>query len=284
MDQLVQRGSRSEGNTSPQTSMSEMTLKRVSPSKSWCFTHNNWNVDQLDQLVQTFVKCDMSYIIGREIGECGTPHLQGFVHSKKVKFRPIEKFKLDFSPHWEKCKGTFDQNVTYCSKEGDFLTNIDMEEPLDCEEPYGWQLQVMDIIKDKPDKRTIHWFWEPNGNVGKSELVRYLVIKHDAIVCAGKAADMKYQITQMKKKPKLVIFDIPRVNLDYISYTGIEEIKNGVFASQKYESGMCVMNRPHVVIFANSEPRIHAMSSDRWHIVEISVEGGEPPQPPEQGE
>lgn len=31
----------------------------------------------------------------------------------------------------------------------------------------------------------------------------------------------------------------------------VEEIKNGIFASTKYECGMHKMNRPHVIVFAN---------------------------------
>lgn len=271
MDQLVQ-AEMNLGNTNPDSQKLDFVPKRCSPSKSWCFTHNNYTMDQLDQLVQGFEKYDMQYIIGLETGKEGTPHLQGFCHHKTIKFRPIEKLSLNFMPHFEKCKGTFQQNVDYCSKDGDYRTNIPMPEELDYEEPYGWQLQIMEIIQNKPDKRTIHWFWEPNGNMGKSELCRYLCIKHDAMICSGTAKDMKYMCATAKEKPKIIIFDVPRACLEYISYTGIEEIKNGVFCSSKYESSMCVMNRPHIIIFANEPPLLSKMSQDRWNVVLINTE------------
>ena len=39
---------------------------------------------------------------------------------------------------------------------------------------------VVDILKTEPDERTIHWFWEPKGNVGKTTLCKWLVVKRGA--------------------------------------------------------------------------------------------------------
>lgn len=58
--------------------------------------------------------------------------------------------------------------------------------------------------------------------------------------------------------------DIPRSCRKYVNYTGIEEIKNGCFASTKYECEMIVMNSPHFICFANDEPQVEKMSQDRW--------------------
>jgi len=64
--------------------------------------------------------------------------------------------------------------------------------------------------------------------------------------------------------------------LNNINYTGIEEIKNGLFASSKFESKMYVGNRPHVVIFANAAPEPvkwgrPLIDVNRLHIVEIGL-------------
>ena len=272
MSQLSESSASSSGNTKPMTSKP----KRISSSKSWCFTHNNYTESELSEMAHDFEMEGMQYIIGREVGESGTPHLQGYVTSDKT-FRPMEKFShWNMKPHWEKCRGSRKANIQYCRKEKNYYTNIDVDEELEeknliiVSEPYGWQNQVIDIIDEVPDNRTIHWFWEPNGNIGKSSLVKYLCHVHGAQVCAGKASDMKCQIASLKDKPpKIVIFDVPRSNLDYISYTGIEEIKNGCFSSPKYESKMYIMNSPHVIVFANEPPIDRKLSKDRWHIVEI---------------
>uniref|UniRef100_UPI004049B2EE hypothetical protein n=7 Tax=Pseudomonadati TaxID=3379134 RepID=UPI004049B2EE len=65
-------------------------------------------------------------------------------------------------------------------------------------------------------------------------------------------------------------FDIPRSQLDYLSYTGIEEVKNGCFFSSKYESEMVLYNSPHIIVFANEEPTYHKLSSDRWNVVDLN--------------
>lgn len=281
MANLANLGQGSEGYSSPQPPP-QMKPKRISTSKSWCFTYFNYELANLAKMVKDFEDMGMEYVVGEEVcPETGTPHLQGYISYSKM-FRPMERFRhWEFKPHWEKCKGNKRQNFDYCTKEGKFKTNMHMQPKaaeIEVEEPYGWQLDVMDIIKQKPDRRTIHWYWEPNGKVGKSSLVKYLCHKHFAQVCAGKAADMKCQIASLEVPPTIVIFDVPRSNLDYISYTGIEEIKNGCFSSPKYESKMYIMNSPHVIVFANEPPRESKLSEDRWDIVELGDH--DPPAPP----
>ena len=71
------------------------------------------------------------------------------------------------------------------------------------EEPYGWQSEVMEIIKQKPDKRTIHWFWEPDGCKGKTTLSKYLVVKHNALMLTGKSGDMFNMLSKYKDKKEI---------------------------------------------------------------------------------
>ena len=278
---MVHHGSTvtSLGNTRPS---SQIKVKRISPSKSWCFTLNNYTETQLDQLVQGFKDKGLEYVVGREVGSQGTPHLQGYIKSN-IKFRPMEYFSenrpCEYFPfpkcHWEKCKGNKEQNWNYCTKDGNYVTNME-DNTVRVEEPWGWQLWVKHLISQPPDNRTIHWFWDDQGNMGKSTLVKWLCVKHDAQVCAGKAGDMKCQIASCGTPPKIVVFDVPRSNLDYISYTGIEEIKNGCFSSPKYESRMYCMNHPHVIVFANEPPNTRKLSLDRWHVVNLRERGNFP--------
>lgn len=260
--------------------------KRISPSKSWCFTHNNYREEEVDQWIKIFEHFEMSYIIGREVGDSGTPHLQGYVGHHKIKFRPLEKFKkvqdiLKMKPHWEKARGSEYENWEYCSKEKNYVTNMTYREQRDLPviTLHGWQVDMEEILLDDPDNRTIHWVWSRKGQCGKSSFVRYMVQKHRALVCAGKAADMKYQISryiQSKKMfPEIIIFDVPRSMQDYLSYMGVEEIKNGVFASSKYESDMVVMPYPHVLVLANFPPDLNNkfMSKDRFKVLNVDVSG-----------
>ncbi len=131
----------------------------------------------------------------------------------------------------------------------------------------------MDIIKEPPDDRTIYWFWEEVGNVGKSAFCKYLHVHHEATTSSGKSKDMFHGITKydenMGYPPEIILIDVPRSNLEFVNYTAIEAIKNGYFFSGKYESAEFCMNPPHIFIFANVKPKMHCMSLDRWHIEEI---------------
>lgn len=107
-------------------------------------------------------------------------------------------------------------------------------------------------------------------------MVRYLCIRHDAIIVSGKSADIKYQIKQYVDKwdtgPEIIIYDIPRTAENYVNYGALEEVKNGLFASNKYESDMIIINPPHFLCFANFEPSYDKVSLDRWKIHNLGDE------------
>eukprot|EP00798_Chlamydomonas_sp_ICE-L_P012426 gene12426-15625_t len=52
-------------------------------------------------------------------GEQGTPHLQGFAITHN-QTRLSSMRKLHGSAHWTICKGSWEQNYEYCTKDGDF--------------------------------------------------------------------------------------------------------------------------------------------------------------------
>jgi len=79
------------------------------------FTKNNWTEEDFRALIE---EEKFSYLImGKEVGENGTPHLQGYAEfTKKSKFAPIaKKYKM----HCEVAK-TQEEAITYCKKDGDW--------------------------------------------------------------------------------------------------------------------------------------------------------------------
>lgn len=65
---------------------------------------------------------------GEEVGEQGTPHLQGYVeflNGNRLRITAVASkllaLGLSSQPHVEIAKGTGQQNVTYCSKDGKFF-------------------------------------------------------------------------------------------------------------------------------------------------------------------
>jgi len=105
-------------------------MPRVNPAKAWCFTLNNYTENEAGALVQRFSGFSEKYffIVGKEVGATGTPHLQGYIEKKTGRFRPLPCFEVlrdgKNAMHFERAKGGRTANYKYCSKDGDFLTNI----------------------------------------------------------------------------------------------------------------------------------------------------------------
>lgn len=91
----------------------------MSVSKRWCFTLNNYDEAELDSLCENLQKKEIRYaIVGRETGEGGTPHLQGYFSSRKaMRFKAVKNMVGDRA-HVEMAKGSEQSNFEYCSKEG----------------------------------------------------------------------------------------------------------------------------------------------------------------------
>lgn len=251
-----------EGNT-------KTSANRVNQCKRWCFTYNNWDQVGLDKCLKVFGE-NGDYIIGKEIGDSGTKHLQGYIELKKA-MRWTE-FGLPKEIHWEKCKGDRAANVSYCSKDNDFVyKGLGITKPvkvLSDDKLYDWQKDIVRIIKSEPDDRTIHWYWEKTGKAGKSTFTKYLAIKFGAVPIEGRKNDILYAAAMFESD--IYIMDLERTMEDYVSYGAIEKIKNGCYLCAKYESKPVVRNNPHVIVFANFAPDLSALSVDRWHIVEIT--------------
>jgi len=246
----------------------KQTPKQDSDCKQWCFTINNYTELELKHLVDA-LDSDDKYIIGKEVGKEGTPHLQGYICFKQKKRLTAVK-KINGRAHWEKCKGTQEDNIKYCSKDGNYITNIKIKKPLKIlkeEQLYEWQKDIINIITDEPDDRTIHWYWEDKGNVGKTTFMKYLCAKYNAIPIEGKKNDILFCAAQFESE--LYIMDLERTMEEYVSYGAIEKIKNGCYMCSKYESKPIVRNCPHVIIFANFEPDYESLSQDRWHVVKL---------------
>lgn len=86
---------------------------------NWVFTLNNYTEDDVTSISKWKENENVNAVyFGREIGENGTPHLQGMMQTKsKIEFSVIKQ--LLPRAHWEKMKGTWKQSLDYCSKESD---------------------------------------------------------------------------------------------------------------------------------------------------------------------
>jgi len=93
----------------------------MSAAKNWCFTLNNYTEDDLERLENIVdTETNVQYIIfGKEVGNSGTNHLQGFISlRKKLKLNQV-KALIGSNPHLETARNV-NASVQYCKKEGNW--------------------------------------------------------------------------------------------------------------------------------------------------------------------
>lgn len=91
-------------------------------AKNWCFTLNNYTDTEYTKIVELgSTDCVTYLIVGKEKSQNNTPHLQGYVSLAIRKRRSQLKQLLGSRCHFEKAKGSPQQNRTYCSKDGDYI-------------------------------------------------------------------------------------------------------------------------------------------------------------------
>lgn len=145
---------------------------------------------------------------------------------------------------------------------------------------WTWQASLLRILEAPVDPRAVMWYWEEQGNKGKSFMARYLASMHGALILeAGRKVDLAHIIVTTIPMPRIVIFDLARTAapsdegksspMDVV-YSLMESLKNGYIVSTKYESKGLSFPVPHVLVFANFHPDESKMSFDRWMVIKIA--------------
>lgn len=261
----------SVGNTNTTDSQKQASKNKAPKNQLYCWTFTLFpdedgepRIEVLHTLLKTISK---KFIVQMEM----TPttqklHYQGVVSLKQKEYFNTMRNLLGHSTHIEPCINWW-KSVIYCSKtesraagpwnESSILLKV--VEPIKT-----WQLELIQMLKQPPDNRTIIWRWETTGGVGKTQFCKWLCINMGAqMFPGGRSGDIAYAL---KTETRIVIFDYPREKQDFVNYNIIEQIKNGAVFSSKYESNMLLFNPPHLLCFANFEPHYEALSHDRWNV------------------
>lgn len=259
-------------------------------SRAWCFTLNNYKDEEKELLIDKLTQSTVKFVVGKEVGsKTGTKHLQGYAYFKNP-HRLVACKKINDKAHWEIAKGSPKDNLSYCTKEDSeaVVVGFDVEKTfqdklkdriylkfLDVKwKP--WQAKIIELVNSEADSRTINWVYDKVGNSGKSYLTKYLALTHEIIIADGKKDNIFNQVNRKlneeEKEFKIVVLDIPRSSEGYINYGVLEQLKNGLIYSGKYEGGICLFDDVHVIVFANFLPELEQFSLDRWNIINITDE------------
>lgn len=254
-------GTKTGGNTKPQS-------KREIRGRNWFLTINNPSFSD-DTKIRELEKYCFQY----EKGESGTIHIQAVIGFKNpISFNSVKK--MFNTAHIEPVK-SINEALDYCNKSNTSIScnwsrGFKPQTPIKIiKELRPFQQKIVDNINFHDDRK-INWYYDTHGNIGKTSLAKYLCVKYNALYVNGKGADMRYAVANWENKNELIcIFGFARSLEGKISYTGIEDIKDGLFFSGKYESSMTIMNSPYIICLANWYPDTSEMSKDRWNIIKL---------------
>lgn len=222
--------------------------------------------------------CHYSYAYQEEVGENGTPHIQGFIHWKNpVAVSTIKAWNPRI--HWEQVRSVVN-SVAYCTdpakrKPGGRCWTLGYRPPsapkvtcLELDSMYTWQRALAAEIETPPHPRHIIWYYDQRGGSGKTELAKYILTTypHSLFLSGGAFKDISFQIVKAKVDPGVVIVNLPRTSDGKVSYASLEAAKDGLVQTGKYEGGHRLFPQPHVIVFANFLPDVNALSQDRWQI------------------
>lgn len=94
------------------------TLTRAKPvaarTRNWCYTLNNYVEEDWVALHEVE---SIFHVAGQEVGESGTPHVQGFIVFKNARTMGAAKAALHPRVHLEAMRGSVEQATAYCLKE-----------------------------------------------------------------------------------------------------------------------------------------------------------------------
>jgi hypothetical protein len=137
--------------------------------------------------------------------------------------------------------------------------------------PLGWQVGLRDHLTQPKsiDDRKIYWYWSEAGETGKTTFCRWaLCCVPGTTMCGGNIRDGLYMISELPEPPNVVLFNLPR-GVTSISYTLLEQLKDGFVLNTKYESGFKMMLPPKIIVFANQPPDESKLSADRWVVKRV---------------
>lgn len=100
-------------------------ISKMSRLKRWCFTLNNYTSEEEDHIKAVINEDTVDFaVIGRETGDSGTPHLQGYVNMSETKRLIGMKKIIGNRAYIAGAKGSDVENDTYCTKAGDVMLRI----------------------------------------------------------------------------------------------------------------------------------------------------------------
>ncbi|AUM61960.1 Rep [uncultured virus] len=243
----------------------------MSRARAWCFTINNWT--EAEKALCDTIECN--YIVyGHEVGEEGTPHLQGYIELKDAKSRNAIKKLLGDRGHFEARKGTPKGASDYCKKSdpnfvergmmGQQGKRTDLQEIADLvinggminvmqhrpdaiiKYPKGLEKLVELTMTERKTKPKVVWVWGDAG-VGKTRL-------------AVEGAESHYVWSGTKwwngysQQQRIIMDDFTHDTTDENRFRYLLRILDRYTCQVETKGGMIHLNSPEIYITCDKHP------------------------------
>lgn len=137
---------------------------------------------------------------------------------------------------------------------------------------FPWQQDLLALSLIRPlHNRAVLWIFDRTGGAGKTTMLNYLLVHHAHTMLVTGAG--KYAKHALARHPltSLVITTIPRSAEDYVSYSALESVKDGIFFNAFTGDAEMVFLAPGTQcwVFANFPPDQTKLSMDRWMVIDL---------------
>lgn len=133
-----------------------------------------------------------------------------------------------------------------------------------------WQTFILDVLLSQ-NARSLLWVCDYVGNAGKSTFAKYLQHQYKYMNCRNSRTR---DVAQLYNHEVGVCIDINRQAKNHVNYDVLEQFKDGVVFSAKYESRIkkpkgTLLGYCHLIVMANFLPDFEILSEDRWCVFEM---------------
>jgi len=266
--------------------MIRLTAEKVGDTDQWI----SGSVDQTPDLVEILKSEFFGGRLSLEKGENGQLHWQilvlcGKTRKRRQAVRTFLEGHFDglVWPECDYCEPT--QNIwaskEYVMKEeshvcGPWEWNIDAKPGRalkidDLHEAFEWQQQLLDTYEPEPPMgwNKVDWYYDPEGQIGKTDLVKRFGLRGDGYLLDGGAQKMKFQAA--KNPSKIYMMNVTRSSEERFGYGGLENICDQVYCDTfgSDQKGMVLRKPSWVIVFANWAPECGKLSKGRIRLYEF---------------
>lgn len=142
---------------------------------------------------------------------------------------------------------------------------------------FGWVDHPIAILESEiRDRRRIHWY-VGKADIGKTWLIKHMVTKDPTRYwwcnSVGGGYHFNNNFANAVKNgwnKRACLFNLSMDSEFKSIYGPLEDLKDGIITSQKYQGGSWVFDNPTIVVMANFPPCLDKMDNKRWIVYKIA--------------